>query len=68
MGMNNFWEFAQQFKTQKYKKGKIILWQDEVPKAAFVIKTGLITTYNITAEGDERPISFDIKGGVFPTA
>jgi CRP/FNR family transcriptional regulator len=60
--------FLNQFRLVEYKKGEIILSQDELPKTGYVIKTGIIKTYNITAEGDEKPISFDRDGEVFPTS
>jgi len=66
--MQAFQQFVQQFRTQTFKKGEIILRQDEVPATAYVVKEGVIKTYNITAEGEERPISFDIKGEIFPAA
>ena len=40
--------------------------QGEVPECAYVIKSGVIKTYNLTGQGEEKPISFDVQGEVFP--
>jgi CRP/FNR family transcriptional regulator len=66
--MQAFQKFVEQYRTQTFKKGEIILSQDQVPTTAYVVKEGVVKTYNITAEGEERPISFDIKGEIFPAA
>lgn len=66
--MENFEDFLKQFRTIHFDKGEIVLRQHEVPTAAYVIKEGVIKTYNITAEGDEKPLSFDIAGEIFPVS
>lgn len=40
--------------------------QGEVPSCAYVVKKGVIKTYNLTAQGEEKPIAFDIKDEIFP--
>lgn len=59
-------DFLKQYRTKKFTKGQTILSQDEVPTAAYFIKKGVIKTYNLTAEGEEKPISFDVRGEIFP--
>jgi len=49
-----------------YKKGEIILLQDEIPRHVSIIKSGMVKTYNINKHGEERPISFDGHPEVFP--
>lgn len=66
--MEVFEKFLQQFRTVRFDKGEIILRQHEIPPAAYVIKEGIVKTYNITTEGDEKPISFDVKGEIFPVS
>jgi CRP-like cAMP-binding protein len=66
--MDAYKRFLQNFHVLKFKKGEVILRQDEIPDTAYVVKQGIIKTYNITSEGEERPISFDIKGEIFPAA
>jgi CRP-like cAMP-binding protein len=59
-------KFYKQFHVKKFAKGEIILVQGEVPPASYVIKKGIIKTYNLTAQGEEKPISFDIQNEMFP--
>lgn len=49
-----------------YKKREIILLYDEVPRSVSIIKSGLVKTYNINKHGEERPVSFDAQGEIFP--
>jgi CRP/FNR family transcriptional regulator len=39
----------------------MILYQGEVPGAAFVVKSGIVKAYNISAQGDEKPIAFSTE-------
>ena len=64
--MDNVQRFLHRYHTKHYVKGEIILSQDEVPALAYMIKKGVIKTYNLTADGEEKPISFDIRGEIFP--
>lgn len=57
--MEVFKKFLENYRTQKYSKGEIILFEGEIPPCAYVIKKGVIKTYNLTSEGQEKPISFD---------
>lgn len=66
--MEMFEEFLKQFRIVHFDKGEIVLRQHEVPTAAYVIKEGVVKTYNITAEGDEKPLSFDVKNEIFPVS
>lgn len=66
--MEIFEDFLQRYRTVRFDKGEIVLRQHETPTAAYVIKEGVVKTYNITAEGDEKPISFDIKHEIFPVS
>lgn len=40
--------------------------QDTVPHCVRIIKSGLVKTYNISSHGEERPISYDASGEIFP--
>lgn len=64
--MKDHQKFLQQFRTKHFKKGEIILCQGEVPHCGYVIKTGIVKTYNLTLQGEEKPISFDTDSEVFP--
>lgn len=54
------------YKVRSYEKNSIILQQEVIPECAFVIKKGVIGTYNVTGSGDEHPIGFGVKGKFFP--
>lgn len=64
--MNEIEKFLQPFPVYRFKKGEILLHQGEVPTSAYFIKSGLIKTYNISASGDEKPISFNVPNEVIP--
>lgn len=66
--MNKNLSIYEQYPVKKFQRGEIILVQGEVPKCAYIVKKGVIKTYNLTAQGDEKPITFDIQGELFPIA
>jgi CRP/FNR family transcriptional regulator, anaerobic regulatory protein len=66
--MDKSLSFLKQCRVQHFAKGEIILVQDEVPSTAYWIKQGVVKTYNLTRQGEEKPISFDIKDELFPVA
>lgn len=37
-----------------------------MPLSAYVIKKGVIKTYNLTAQGEEKPITYDVRFETFP--
>lgn len=43
-----------------------MLLQDEVPKGTYIIESGIIKTYTISASGEERIISIDSAGEDIP--
>lgn len=59
-------QFLQQYRTKKFAKGEVILTEDEKPPCAFLIKSGVVKTYNLTSQGQEKPISFEIEEEIFP--
>ncbi len=50
----------------KFSRGEIILFEGEVPNCAYVIEQGVVKTYNLTSDGQEKPISFDVELETFP--
>jgi len=66
--VEEFKKFLTQYHVKKFSKGEIILCQGEAPRCAYVIKRGVIKTYNITTQGEEKPLSFDIQLEIFPLA
>lgn len=64
--MKTLSEFLEQYHVKTFAKGELILVQGEVPTCAYVIKKGVIKTYNLTARGEEKPITYDIARETFP--
>ena len=64
--MELFEQFLQQYRVKKFAKGEVIICEGEQPPCAYAIKSGVVKTYSLTAEGQEKPISFDLAGEVFP--
>lgn len=60
--------FLSQYHARGYQKGEIILVQGEIPECLYVVKKGVIKTYNLTSQGEEKPLSFDVQGEMFPLA
>lgn len=58
--------YLKRLPIESYKKGEIILLQGEVPRNVYIIKKGVVKTYGINNDGDERPVSFDAVGEIFP--
>ncbi len=56
------------YPLKRYDKGQIILCEGMVPTCCYIIRSGFVKTYEITADGDEKPISFDTKNDLFPVA
>lgn len=61
-------DFLQKFSTKSYRKGEIVLFQGEAPRAALAIKKGIAKAYNLSTAGDEKPIAFYGPRSVFPAA
>lgn len=54
--------------TKRFKQGNILVYQGEVPRSAYIVKSGIVKLYNITVQGDERIAAFKLPGDMFPTA
>jgi CRP-like cAMP-binding protein len=53
--------------TKAFRQGTILLYQGEIPQSAYIVKSGIVKLYNITAQGDERIAAFKMPGDMFPT-
>jgi CRP-like cAMP-binding protein len=62
-----FEPFLKTLMTKKFRQGNILVYQGEVPKSTYIVKSGVIKLYNITAQGDERIAAFKLPGDMFPT-
>lgn len=61
-------KFLSKYKVRAYAKGELILCEGEVPHNTYFIKKGVVKVYDLTADGVEKPISFDVSNEVFPTS
>lgn len=64
--LNNLQSFLKRYNTKLYKKNDVILQQDVEPGHAFIVKKGVVKTYNITSKGEEKPIGFNLRNEIFP--
>lgn len=60
--------FLNKYQTKTFKKGEIIIFQGEAPRSGYVVKTGTVKAYNLSINGDEKPVSFYSANAVFPGA
>lgn len=60
--------FLEKYPTRKFKKGQTVLFQGEVPRYAYVTKSGTIKTYNISPLGEEQIISLSVEYDILPEA
>jgi CRP/FNR family transcriptional regulator len=63
-----FSEFLSRYTLRNYHKGEIIIFQGEAPRSSFVVKTGVVKAYNISVNGDEKPVGFYAANDTFPGA
>ena len=67
----NLEDFTSQFNEAAYKSfgaGEMILYQGELPRAVFVLKSGLAKMYSISAGGEERIVDFLVSGEVLASS
>jgi CRP/FNR family cyclic AMP-dependent transcriptional regulator len=58
--------FLERHPVRSFKKGEIIIFQGEAPRSAYVVKSGTIKAYNLSVNGDEKPVAFYPADNVFP--
>ena len=58
--------FLERHPVKSFKKGEIIIFQGEAPRVAYVVKSGTVKAYNLSVNGDEKPVTFCDEGGIFP--
>ena len=59
-------EFLKKYHARRFQKGEIVIVQGEIPDCVYLIKSGVIKTYNLTSQGEEKPLAFDVQGECFP--
>ena len=60
--------FFDKHPVKQFKKGEIIIFQGEAPRVAFAVKSGTVKAYNLSVNGDEKPVAFYDQYSVFPEA
>ncbi|HEY1645162.1 MAG TPA: Crp/Fnr family transcriptional regulator [Candidatus Saccharimonadales bacterium] len=60
--------FLEAYTLRTYKKRDVIIFQAEAPRYAYVIKSGMVKAYNLTINGDEKPVAFYKEGDFFPSS
>lgn len=63
---NYLHSFLERHPVRRFGKGEIIIFQGEVPRSTYVVKNGLVKSYNLSVDGDEMPVSFYTNDSVFP--
>jgi CRP-like cAMP-binding protein len=58
--------FLSKYHARRFQKGEIVIVQGEIPDCVYMIKSGIIKTYNLTSQGEEKPLTFDVSEEVFP--
>jgi CRP-like cAMP-binding protein len=64
--MEEWRQFLAKWPLKTYDKGQMILYQDASPTSCYLVRDGFIKAYLITADGNEKPISFEGRGDMFP--
>jgi CRP/FNR family transcriptional regulator len=64
---SSFVQFLSRHSTKRYVRGEIIIFQGEAPRTAYIIKQGIVKSYNLSVQGDEKPVGFFTKNDVFPS-
>lgn len=68
IGKIQFTAFLKSYPTRSYKRGEILIFQGEAPRTAYVMKAGVVKVYNLSANGDEKPVGFYTEYETFPSA
>lgn len=66
VAINYLHAFLERHQVRTFKKGEIIIFQGEAPRSAFVVKRGTVKAYNLSVNGDEKPVAFYSADNVFP--
>ena len=64
--MESFEQFIAKYQSVVFEKGQTLLLQDEIPTYVYVIESGLVKSYTITAAGDERLLAICSQGEDLP--
>lgn len=65
--MEQFNLFLKGYPVHSYNKGEVILQQYERCDVVYIVKSGIVKTYNLTANGEEKSIALSLNDEIFPT-
>jgi CRP/FNR family cyclic AMP-dependent transcriptional regulator len=68
VALNYLHTFLERHPYHAFKKREIIVFQGEAPRNAFVVKSGTVKAYNLSVDGDEKPVAFYQADSVFPAS
>jgi CRP-like cAMP-binding protein len=52
--------------ARNYNPGSTILYQGEVPRSAYIVKSGYAKSFNISSDGSEQIVNFHVPGELLP--
>lgn len=52
--------------TKRIRKHTILYYQGEIPRSAYIVRSGLIKVYSITTTGEERVVALHAAGDLLP--
>lgn len=58
--------FCSKYPVRYFKKDRPLFYQGEVPQTAFFIKSGIVKTYNITNNGEEKIVGYESADSFVP--
>jgi len=64
--INELRAFLSKYPTKDFRKGEIIIFQGEAPRTAYVVMQGVVKAYNLSMDGNEKPVAFYMPDTVFP--
>lgn len=68
VAVNYLHAYLERHPTRTFSKGEIIVFQGEAPRSAYVVKTGTVKAYNLSVNGDEKPVAFYAGDNAFPAS
>lgn len=63
---NDLHVFLDKYPKKDFRKGEIIIFQGEAPRTAYVVLEGVVKAYNLSMDGNEKPVAFYMPDTVFP--
>ena len=68
VAINYLHTFLARHPSRLFKKKEIIVFQGEAPRFAYIVKSGTVKAYNLSVNGDEKPVAFYEADSVFPAS